>query len=92
MGIRVALGAQPRDLFVMVLGHTARVASVGATLGVAAGSASVPLVTSLLYGIRPVEPMVIAAVACASAAIALATACLAARPWTRMSALDMVRR
>jgi predicted permease len=92
MGIRVALGAQPRDLFMMVLRHTGRVASVGAVIGVAAGSASLPLVTSLFYGIRPVEPMVFAAVACASVAIALLTAYLAARPWTRMSALDMVRR
>jgi predicted permease len=92
MGIRVALGAQPRDLFMIVLGQTARVASLGATLGVAAGSASLPLVTSLFYGIRPVEPMVVAAVACASVAVALVTAYLAARPWTRMSALDMVLR
>lgn len=92
MGIRVALGAQPRDLFMMVLGHTARVASVGATLGVAGGSASVPLVTSILYGIRPVEPIVIVAVAIASVAVALVTAYIAAKPWTRMSALEMVRR
>jgi putative ABC transport system permease protein len=92
MGIRVALGAQPRDLFLMVLGYTARVASVGATFGMAAGAASLPLVASLFYGIRPVEPIVIAEVGCASVAIALVTACLAARPWTRMSAVDMVRR
>jgi len=92
MGIRVALGAQPRDLFMMVLRHTARVAAVGAALGAAIGSASLPLVTSLFYGIRPVEPMVVAAVAGASVAVALVTAYLAARPWTRMSALDMVLR
>jgi putative ABC transport system permease protein len=92
MGIRVALGAQPRDLFMMVLSQTARVAAVGATLGVAAGSASLPLVTSLFYGIRPVEPMVVVAVAGASVVVALVTAYRAARPWTRMSALDMVRR
>jgi putative ABC transport system permease protein len=92
MGIRVALGAQPRDLFLMVLGYTARVASVGTTFGVAAGAASLPLVTSLFYGIRPVEPIVIAGVSCVSVAIALATAYLAARPWTRMNAVDMMSR
>ena len=92
MGIRVALGAQPRDIFMLVLGHTARVASVGAVFGLAGGSASVPLVTSLLYGVRPIEPAVIAAVATATIAIALVTAYLAAKPWTRMSALEMVRR
>jgi putative ABC transport system permease protein len=91
MGIRVALGAAPRDLFVMVLWQTARVASVGAILGVAAGSASLPIVTSLFYGIRPIEPLVLLGVACVSVVIALVTAYLAARPWTRMSALDMVR-
>jgi hypothetical protein len=92
IGIRVALGAQPRDLFVMVLRHTAQVASLGAVLGVAAGSALLPVVSSLFFGIRSVEPVVITAVVGASIAMSLITAYIAARPWTRMSALDLVRR
>ena len=65
---------------------------MGATVGIGAASASLPLASSLFYGIRPVDPVVVAAVAGASFVIALITAYLAARPWTRMSALDLVRR
>jgi predicted permease len=90
MGIRVALGAQPRDLFAIVFRRTAGVAAVGAALGMAVGGAVLPLVTaSLFYGVRPLEPAVIGAAVGVSAAVALVTAYLAARPWTRMSALDL---
>jgi hypothetical protein len=84
--------SQARDLFGLVLRHTARVASVGAAIGVAAGSVVLPLVSSLFYGVRPVEPVVIIAVVCASMAMSLITTYIAARPWTRMSALDMLRQ
>jgi hypothetical protein len=51
-----------------------------------------PLVSSLFYGVRPVEPVVIIGVVCASMAMSLITTYVAARPWTRMTALDMLRQ
>jgi predicted permease len=92
IGVRVALGAQPRDLFAMVLRQTAWLALSGAAIGVALSLAARPIVASLFYGIRPVEPMVLATVVTTCVVLAIATAYLAARPWTRMSALEMVRR
>lgn len=92
IGVRVALGAQPRDLFRMVLRQTARLALIGATIGVLVSLALQPIVASLFYGIRPVETLVIATVMTVSVSMAMATAYVAARPWTRMSALEMVRR
>jgi ABC-type antimicrobial peptide transport system permease subunit len=92
IGVRVALGAQPRDLFAMVLRQTAWLALSGAAIGVALSLAVRPIVASLFYGIRPVEPLVFVTVVTTCIVLAIATAYLAARPWTRMSALDMVRR
>jgi predicted permease len=92
IGVRVALGAMPRDLFAMVLRQTAWLALSGAAIGVALSLAAQPIVGSLFYGIRPVEPLVIATVTTTCVMLAIATAYLAARPWTRMSALEMVRR
>jgi predicted permease len=92
MGVRVALGAQPRDLFRMVLRQTAHLALAGVTIGVLVSLALQPIVSSLFYGVRPVETLVIATVVTVSVSIAMATAYVAARPWTRMSALEMVRR
>jgi putative ABC transport system permease protein len=92
MGIRIALGARPRDLFAMVLRHTVMLASIGAAIGVISGAATLPVVSSLLYGVGPVDPIVIAGVVFVSIAIAMLTAYVATRPWTRMSPLEMVRQ
>jgi putative ABC transport system permease protein len=92
MGIRIALGAQPRDLFAIVLRHTAMLAATGAAIGVTSGAAALPAVSSLFYGIGPVDPIVIAGVVFVSIAIAMLTAYVATRPWTRMSPLEMVRQ
>jgi hypothetical protein len=91
IGVRIALGALPRDLFGMVLRQTARLAMTGAAIGVLLSVAAQPVVSSLFYGIRPVETLVITTVVTLSIAIALITAYLAARPWTRMSAMEMVK-
>src|SRR6266542_5487211 len=55
IGIRVALGAQPRDLFRLVLRHTALLTCIGVVIGVTISMLALPIVSSLFYGIRPVE-------------------------------------
>src|SRR4029077_2743619 len=55
IGIRVALGAQPWHLIGMVSRHTLALALVGCAAGAGIGQAALPLVSSVLYGIRPVE-------------------------------------
>src|SRR5688500_7288276 len=61
-----------------------------ALIGLLIRSALLPLASSLFYGILPVEPLVISGVSCATVSITLATAYLAARPWTPTVALAMV--
>jgi hypothetical protein len=53
---------------------------------------SVPIVSSAFYGIQPLEVGVLAAVAIFNLTIALTISYIVVRPWTRMSAMEVVRQ
>jgi ABC-type antimicrobial peptide transport system permease subunit len=91
LGIRVALGAMPPQLFQLVLRRTLAIAGIGVALGLGLGVAASSLAMSTLYGIHPVEWDVLVPVAGCMLAVAAAIAYLAARPWIRMDAMDAVR-
>lgn len=91
LGIRVALGAEPSDLWRMILRQTSVVTFLGACLGILGGTAAGALVRSLLYGIRPVEWVVFVAVAFTMGAMTALTAYSAARPWMRADPMESVR-
>jgi ABC-type antimicrobial peptide transport system permease subunit len=91
LGIRVALGAAPRDLWTMILGQTSAVTAAGLFLGIIGGVIASTLVRSQLYGIRPVEWIVLLAVALTMGAMTLLTAFSAARPWMRADPMEAVR-
>ena len=91
MGIRVVLGAEPWDLWKLILRQTGVVTAIGVFLGIAGGIGATLLVRSQLYGIKPVEWVVLLAVALAMAAMAFVTAYAAARPWMRVDPMKSVR-
>jgi predicted permease len=91
MGIRVTLGAEPWDLWQMVLRETGVVACGGICVGIGGGIAATIVVRSLLHGIQPVEWSVLLAVAVAIGAMALGSAYMAARPWMRVDPIEAVR-
>ena len=91
LGIRVALGAAPRDLWNMILRQTSVVTAAGIVCGLAAGALASALVRSLLFGVRPVEWFVFLAVAVLMGGINLFTAYSAARPWLRADPMESVR-
>jgi predicted permease len=91
IGIRIALGAQPRQVLASLLRQALLVTSIGLAVGLGLGVAMSALLRSLLYGIHPVELTVLLGVVVLTASIALATAYLAARPWTRIDPLEAVR-
>ncbi len=55
IGVRLALGASPRDVFVLVVLRGLALAAVGAALGLAGALALGPLMQSLLSGVTPTE-------------------------------------
>jgi predicted permease len=91
IGIRVALGAAPRDVLVLFLRQSALMSGLGVACGLALGAAATVALRSQLFGIGAVEVPVLATAAVAMMMVALAVAYLAARPWARVSPLDAVR-
>jgi hypothetical protein len=63
IGIRVALGAQPRDILGLILGRGTRLTLMGVGVGVAAALLTTRLLRSLLFGVSPMDQLMIASVA-----------------------------
>jgi putative ABC transport system permease protein len=63
IGIRIALGAQRRDVFRSIMKEGARLALAGIALGMAAAAAVTREMAGELYGVGPADPMTYAAVA-----------------------------
>ena len=85
IGVRMALGAQRRQVLRMMLGDGLRPALYGLVLGLAASAGAVRLIQSMLYGTRPLDPAIFAAVA-ATLLLVAALACLI--PACRASQID----
>jgi predicted permease len=84
IGIRMALGAAPREVLRMVLSQGVRLVSVGLAIGLVASFLVARLMTSFLYGVRATDPATYAAV-CALLTFVVLLACyLPARRATRV--------
>jgi predicted permease len=91
MGIRVALGASPRDLWKLVLHQTILVTILGIFLGIAGGIGASVLARSLLYQIQPIEWSVFLGAALTMFAMTVVIAYSGARPWMRVDPMQCVR-
>jgi putative ABC transport system permease protein len=91
IGIRVAMGAQRRDVLRLVLGQGSRLIFLGVALGVAAGLLMTRLMTGLLYGISATDPLTFAGVALLLTAIALLACYVPARRAMRVDPLVALR-
>jgi ABC-type antimicrobial peptide transport system permease subunit len=72
-GLRMALGARPRDLMRLIVGQGLRLSLVGAAIGLLFAAAFARLLGSLLYGVSGTDPVTFAGVA----VLALSTTSLA---------------
>jgi predicted permease len=91
IGIRMALGAQRRDVLALVLGRGAVVTAVGVALGTACSLAITRLIGTLLYDVAPNDPLTLAAVAVTLAVVALVACYVPARRATRVDAVTALR-
>ena len=85
IGIRIALGAQRERVLRQMLGDGLRPALYGLVIGLAVSAAAVRLIQSMLYGTRPLDPAIFAAVTATLLAMAV-LACLI--PAWRASRID----
>jgi putative ABC transport system permease protein len=63
MGLRMALGARPIDLLRLVVGQGVRLAAVGVGAGLIASLILTRLISNLLFGVSPLDPITFLAVA-----------------------------
>jgi predicted permease len=91
IGIRVALGAQSADVLKQVLGEGARLAAVGLALGVTSSIMATRFLGTLLFGVKPTDPLTFATVVAILAAVALTACYLPARRATRVDPLVALR-
>lgn len=73
IGIRCALGAQPADVRRLILGRGLALAAIGVVVGLVAALAGTRVLTSILYGVSPTDPLTLVG----AAAALLVTAALA---------------
>ena len=91
MGLRMALGASPRDVLTLVTAHGARLALAGILAGVAAAYALTRVLESLLFGVSTTDPLTFAGIAVLLAAVASVAAYIPARRATRADPMVVLR-
>jgi putative ABC transport system permease protein len=91
IGIHVALGAQPRDILQMVLGHGMLLAGIGVATGLAGGFAISRIIARFLYGLSPGDPVTFAGVATVLAGVALLAHYVPARRALRVDPMVALR-
>jgi putative ABC transport system permease protein len=91
MGIRIALGATPREVLAVALRQTTSLAIIGILLGFAAAAAVTRYMQGMLFGLTPMDPLTFAAVPAAFAMTAFLAAFLPARRATKVDPLIALR-
>ncbi|MBV8631520.1 MAG: ABC transporter permease [Silvibacterium sp.] len=91
IGLRIALGALPRDVLAMVVRQGMRLVVIGISIGIMGSLALTPLIASLLYGVKSTDPTVLACVAALLCAVALATVYFPARRATKIDPVLALR-
>jgi len=91
IGVRVALGAQPRDIRRLVMRDGIRLLLCGSVAGTIAAAALTRWMGSLLFGIAPNDPITFASVVALLAAVALAACYIPARRAMRVDPMIALR-
>jgi len=84
IGVRLALGAQRRDVVRLVLGESVRVTLVGVVLGLAGAYALTRVMAALLYGVAATDPLTFVGAAAVVTLVAMAATYAPARRASRV--------
>jgi putative ABC transport system permease protein len=92
MGIRLALGAERRDLVALLLGRGMKLAGTGLAIGLAAAFGLTRLLRSLLYGVKPTDLVTYAVITLLLAAVAGLASYIPARRASKVDPMSALRR
>ncbi|MFN0124884.1 MAG: ADOP family duplicated permease, partial [Blastocatellia bacterium] len=91
IGLRMALGAGPRDVLTMILAQGLRLIIPGIALGLIAALALTRVMSGLLYGVSPTDPLTFAAIAALLTLVALLACWIPARRATKVDPMIALR-
>jgi predicted permease len=92
IGIRMALGAVPRQILTMVLREASSLSAAATALGVGASWLVTPFVKSMLFGIAPSDPATMWGAAAVLMIVAVGASCVPARRAASVQPMEALRR
>jgi putative ABC transport system permease protein len=91
IGIRMALGARPRDVGSLLVNRGAKLAAIGLAIGLIGALALTRLLSSLLFGVKPTDPLTFTVIALLLATVAMLACYVPARRAMRVDPMVALR-
>ena len=91
IGVRLALGARPMDVFTRVLADGLRLTTIGVVIGGAAALLLAPALGTLLFGVTPADPLTLGVTIAGLLAVACVATLIPARRATRVDPATALR-
>jgi predicted permease len=91
IGVRMALGAQTCQVLLMILRETALLAGTGAVIGILAAAGLTRYISSMLYGLKPSDPLTFGGAVMLLVTVALAAGWWPARKASRLEPMVALR-
>lgn len=91
IGIRMALGAQPSDVRKQIVWEGGKLVIAGLVFGIAGALVSTRIMSTLLFGVKPMDPVTVAATAALLGATAMLASYVPARRASRIDPMSALR-
>ncbi|HEX7186105.1 MAG TPA: ABC transporter permease [Thermoanaerobaculia bacterium] len=91
IGLRMALGAQLRDVLRLVIGQGGRLALMGVALGLLLALLVTPVLTSWLYGVSPLDKIILGGMSVLLLGVAMAASYIPARRAAKVAPFQALR-